>query len=77
MCPPQRHALLHDKNNTNDDNIAVECQTGTKYIVVDVGGGTVDITCHQIQNKEGSLKELHKSMGGPNGSIGVDLNFEK
>ncbi len=44
--------------------------------MVDVGGGTVDITCHQIQTKEGSLKELHKATGGPNGSIGVDINFE-
>ena len=43
---------------------------------MDVGGGTVDITCHQIQTKEGSLKEAYKAIGGPNGSIGVDLNFE-
>ena len=42
-----------------------------------MGGGTVDITCHQIQTKEGSLKEVYKAMGGPNGSIGVDSNFEK
>ena len=46
-------------------------------MVVDCGGGTVDITVHEIQDKRGSLKELHKATGGPFGSTGVDLEFEK
>lgn len=37
--------------------------TGTRYMVVDCGGGTVDITVHEIQDKLGSLKELHKATG--------------
>lgn len=45
-------------------------------MVVDCGGGTVDITVHEIQDKQGSLKELHKATGGPYGSIGVDMEFE-
>ena len=34
---------------------------GSKYMVVDCGGGTVDITVHQLEDltKE-TLKELHK-----------------
>ena len=38
-------------------------------MVVDCGGGTVDITVHEIINSEGHLKELFKATGGPYGSI--------
>ena len=38
-------------------------------MVVDCGGGTVDITVHEITNKEGHLKELFKATGGPYGSV--------
>ncbi|KAG8197342.1 hypothetical protein JTE90_013469 [Oedothorax gibbosus] len=51
--------------------------TGTRYMVVDCGGGTVDITVHELLDKQGSLKELQKASGGPYGSIGVDIEFEK
>ena len=42
---------------------------GGRYMVVDCGGGTVDITVHEIINSEGHLKELFKATGGPYGSI--------
>ncbi|XP_077334237.1 heat shock 70 kDa protein 12B [Lithobates pipiens] len=54
-----------------------EMQAGDRYIVVDCGGGTVDLTVHQIEQPEGTLKELYKASGGPYGSVGVDLAFEK
>ena len=38
-------------------------------MVVDCGGGTVDITVHEIINNEGHLKELFKATGGPYGSV--------
>ncbi|XP_074643650.1 heat shock 70 kDa protein 12A-like isoform X2 [Tubulanus polymorphus] len=50
---------------------------GTRYMVVDCGGGTVDITVHEMQKVEGKLKELHKATGGPYGSVGVDQEFEQ
>lgn len=46
-------------------------------MVVDCGGGTVDITVHELLDKQGTLKELQKASGGPYGSIGVDMEFEK
>ncbi|TRY76982.1 hypothetical protein TCAL_15915 [Tigriopus californicus] len=46
-------------------------------MVVDCGGGTVDITVHEITNKEGQLKELFKATGGPYGSTSVDEAFEE
>ena len=38
-------------------------------MVVDCGGGTVDITVHEITSTEGQLKELFKATGGPYGSV--------
>ena len=43
--------------------------SGGRYMVVDCGGGTVDITVHEITNSEGQLKELFKATGGPYGSV--------
>ncbi|XP_056318219.1 heat shock 70 kDa protein 12B [Danio aesculapii] len=53
-----------------------EMQTGDRYIVADCGGGTVDLTVHQIEQTQGTLKELYKASGGPYGAVGVDLAFE-
>lgn len=50
---------------------------GTNYMVVDCGGGTVDITVYEMESGFGHLKELHKATGGPYGSLGIDLEFEK
>ncbi|XP_072883938.1 heat shock 70 kDa protein 12A isoform X2 [Hemitrygon akajei] len=50
---------------------------GDRYLVVDCGGGTVDLTVHEVKLPEGHLKELYKASGGPYGSIGVDFEFEK
>ncbi|KAM9324881.1 heat shock 70 kDa protein 12A [Gastrophryne carolinensis] len=54
-----------------------ELEEGDKYVVVDCGGGTVDLTVHQIRLPEGHLKELYKASGGPYGSLGIDYEFEK
>ena len=45
-------------------------------MVVDCGGGTVDITVHEMSNEEGKLKELFKATGGPFGSTTVDDAFK-
>lgn len=39
-------------------------------MVVDCGGGTVDITVHEMESRQGNLIELYKASGGPYGSIG-------
>ena len=39
-------------------------------MVVDCGGGTVDITVHEMDANLGKLKELYKATGGPFGSVG-------
>eukprot|EP01083_Nonionella_stella_P312689 1119280_1 len=51
---------------------------GDKYILVDAGGGTVDIACHEIlgQNGEYGVKEILAPSGGPWGSTYIDDQFE-
>ena len=49
----------------------------TRYVVVDCGGGTVDLTVHELDTENGTLSELHRGTGGACGAIGVDEEFEK
>ena len=55
--------------------VSAEFKPGTRYIVVDCGGGTVDLTVHEMEDG-GTLKELYKASGGAWGAIGVDREFE-
>lgn len=48
---------------------------GKKYLVLDAGGGTVDITVHEV-TKDNNLKELEKASGGDWGGTCVD-NYYK
>lgn len=48
---------------------------GMRYLVADCGGGTVDLTIHELEIN-GKLKELYKATGGAWGSMGVDCQFE-
>ncbi|KAK3589820.1 hypothetical protein CHS0354_015827 [Potamilus streckersoni] len=51
-------------------------QPGTKYMVVDLGGGTADMTVHEKLD-DGRLKELSKASGGPWGGTMVDSAFRQ
>ena len=44
---------------------------GTRYMVVDCGGGTVDITVHELVSVNRPVAELHKVCGTPFGSTGA------
>ncbi|XP_076117033.1 heat shock 70 kDa protein 12B-like isoform X2 [Mytilus galloprovincialis] len=45
-----------------------------KYLVIDLGGGTDDITAHRI-SKHGNLKEISKPSGSANGGKKVDKHI--
>ncbi|XP_061183641.1 heat shock 70 kDa protein 12A-like [Saccostrea echinata] len=49
---------------------------GSRYLVLDAGGGTVDITVHEVQFN-GTLKELDKASGGAWGGTRVDQSFKE
>ncbi|XP_052284848.1 heat shock 70 kDa protein 12A-like isoform X2 [Dreissena polymorpha] len=50
--------------------------SGTRYLVCDAGGGTVDITVHEITS-DMRLKEIEKASGGAWGGTQVNLEFER
>lgn len=45
------------------------------YAMVDIGGGTLDVTVHEVLT-DGTLKEVYQVTGGPYGGIYVDQKFE-
>ncbi|XP_052225821.1 heat shock 70 kDa protein 12A-like isoform X2 [Dreissena polymorpha] len=49
-------------------------KSGSKYLVLDAGGGTIDITVHEVCFG-GKLKELFKATGGAWGGTMVDKAF--
>ncbi|KAG9271769.1 heat shock 70 kDa protein 12A-like [Astyanax mexicanus] len=53
----------------------IEDVPGTQYMVVDCGGGTIDITVHEVV-EDGRLKELHRVSGNDMGGQTVDKNFK-
>ena len=62
-------------DNTEDGNFS----KGDKYILVDAGGGTTDIACHQILGSDGEygVKEILAPSGGAWGSCYIDDQFIK
>jgi len=59
------------RDSMYSDAVLEPVKFGQRYVVVDCGGGTVDITVHQAMDLDGQhLKELHRATGGPYGSIG-------
>ncbi|CAG2238269.1 unnamed protein product [Mytilus edulis] len=49
---------------------------GTKFMVVDLGGGTADITVHE-KAANGHLKEKHRAIGNDCGGTSIDRRFFK
>uniref|UniRef100_A0A3Q2UWA9 Heat shock protein family A (Hsp70) member 12A.1 n=1 Tax=Haplochromis burtoni TaxID=8153 RepID=A0A3Q2UWA9_HAPBU len=64
------------KMSLYDKVITFEQASGTQYIVVDCGGGTIDITVHEVL-EGGALKELHKASGNDLGGQTVDKKFKE
>ncbi|XP_061186212.1 heat shock 70 kDa protein 12A-like [Saccostrea echinata] len=58
----------------NDESEISAYQPGKKFMVVDCGGGTVDVTAHKVV-EDGSLKELHCATGDAIGGTNVDRMF--
>ncbi|XP_060566230.1 heat shock 70 kDa protein 12A-like [Ruditapes philippinarum] len=46
----------------------------SKYILADLGGGTVDICVHEVLSS-GNIRELHRAVGGDFGGSKVNIEF--
>ncbi|XP_052778666.1 heat shock 70 kDa protein 12B-like [Mya arenaria] len=55
------------------DTKAALAGTGTQYMVIDLGGGTADISIHK-KSQGGTLKGIHQPTGGPWGGIYIDVS---
>ncbi|XP_060065831.1 heat shock 70 kDa protein 12B-like [Ylistrum balloti] len=60
----------------NQKTSFVEFEVGTKYMVIDIGGGTVDITIHEIISS-GKIREIQAASGGSFGGTNVDSKFNQ
>uniref|UniRef100_A0A8C6UZE2 Heat shock 70 kDa protein 12A n=1 Tax=Neogobius melanostomus TaxID=47308 RepID=A0A8C6UZE2_9GOBI len=60
----------------NHNRTSLQQTPGTRYMVVDCGGGTIDITVHEVL-PDGRLKELHKASGNDMGGQTVDRKFKE
>ena len=62
-------------HSCNDEGLVTQAFTsGTTYVLADLGGGTADVTVHQVTD-DGGVKELHHATGGAWGGTYVDKNF--
>ena len=76
-------AIQHEiRDRVNDDDFKsngttnVSLKKGDKYVLVDAGGGTVDIACHEILGEFG-VKEVLPPSGGPWGSFYIDEVYKE
>ncbi|KAL3885516.1 hypothetical protein ACJMK2_025569 [Sinanodonta woodiana] len=67
--------LLKVEKTTDEEGLSL-WKEGTIYMVLDAGGGTVDITVHKVL-EGGKLQELHKASGGAWGGTQVDDAFKQ
>merc|ERR1712130_577628 len=57
-------------------SINVPFKKGDKYILLDVGGGTCDVACHEVMGQFAIAEVLHPS-GGKWGATYIDERFMK
>ncbi|XP_076072083.1 heat shock 70 kDa protein 12A-like [Mytilus galloprovincialis] len=68
-----RHALRLEVNK-KENKMLQTIKSGMKFMVIDLGGGTADITVHRCQKYE-TLEEVIPPSGGPWGGTAVDQAF--
>ncbi|XP_056013062.1 heat shock 70 kDa protein 12A-like [Ostrea edulis] len=66
--------LEQEYDKDPDSTFQKQVKEKSKYMVVDLGGGTADITVHK-QADDGTLEELLPATGGPLGGTSVDDEY--
>ena len=65
-----------DLTNYEEAHMEEHWLKGEKYILIDAGGGTCDVACHEILG-DFAVQEIVHPTGGPWGSTYIDDNFIK
>ncbi|XP_021375611.1 heat shock 70 kDa protein 12A-like [Mizuhopecten yessoensis] len=60
--------------DSQDREVTDAFRPGGSYMIVDLGGGTVDTTVHEVA-EDGRLMEVRQASGGPWGGTSVDDTF--
>lgn len=81
MLEPEAAAMFCQKEilDVPQDTINTSDEITSHYLVVDCGGGTVDIAAHKLtKSSDGkvSIDEIHQAHGGPHGGFVVNDEFE-
>lgn len=69
-----KHLPVERRVDGQEGDVFKTFAPGSKYIVVDAGGGTVDITAHEVR-EDGHVRELIKATGGNWGSTAIDEEY--
>ncbi|XP_069106430.1 heat shock 70 kDa protein 12A-like [Argopecten irradians] len=60
--------------DSKDQDVTGAFRPGGSYMIIDMGGGTVDMTVHKVA-EDGRLVEIWQASGGPWGGVTVDQTF--
>ncbi|XP_052690632.1 heat shock 70 kDa protein 12A-like [Crassostrea angulata] len=74
---PESAALLCKQLALTKKAVDIKVQMfepGSKFMVIDCGGGTVDVTAYKVENNQ-ALRELHCASGDAVGGTNVDMLF--
>ncbi|KAL3879164.1 hypothetical protein ACJMK2_031473 [Sinanodonta woodiana] len=71
-----RHLPVQKLVDSDSKTLLTTLQAGSRYMILDAGGGTIDTTVHELR-ETGDLVELHCASGGEWGGISVDKAFIK
>ncbi|XP_033725297.1 heat shock 70 kDa protein 12A-like [Pecten maximus] len=69
-----RSLPLDTLTDSQDQEVTGAFRPGGSYMIIDLGGGTVDMAVHEV-SKDGRLIEIWKASGGPWGGTSVDKTF--
>ncbi|WAR10329.1 HS12B-like protein [Mya arenaria] len=77
VLEPEAASLFCRQQNIilTDSGTRQQFAEGQKYVVADLGGGTIDICVHEI-TENGNLKELYRATGEDAGGTKVNAQFE-
>jgi hypothetical protein len=74
---PEAAALYCLEQELGADPNLSQLKPGTRFMIVDAGGGTVDITVHEVDADGPALKEVIPGAGSMHGAMQVDAGFRE
>ncbi len=74
---PEAAALHCLEQELGTDPALSQLKPGTRFMIVDAGGGTVDLTVHEVEKDGATLKEVIPGAGSMHGAMQVDAAFRK